>query len=53
MFMMYTICRSELMYTKCLYAKRIPDFEKLLYTFCRQNVYKMFVYKMYTTFQQT
>ena len=53
---MYTFCRSELMYTKCLYAKCIPYFNKLLHTFCIQNVYKMFVYiqnQMYPTFQQT
>ena len=51
MFMMYTFCRSELMYTKyiqdvCI-AKRIPPFLYFLYTKFIQNVYKIFVYKMF------
>ena len=33
-FMMYTFCRSELMYTKWIYTKCIPNFDKLLHTFC-------------------
>ena len=46
------------MYTKWLYTKCIPHFDKLLYTFCIhfvyiQNVYKMFLYKMCPTFPQT
>ena len=40
MFMMYTLCRSELIYTKCLYTKCTPHFDKLLYSFCIQNLYK-------------
>ena len=40
MFMMYTFCRSELIYTKCLYTKCTPHFDKLLYSFCIQNLYK-------------
>ena len=41
------------MYTNCLYIKCIPYFDKFLYTLCIQNVYKMFVYKIYLTFRQT
>ena len=54
--MMYTFCRSELMYTKC-----IPNFAAIviliLYTKCIQKFVEMwdtfcihFVYKMYTQF---
>ena len=71
MFTMYTFCRSELMYTKCIQNvciqnishisnfcvyKIYPTFQifvYILYTKCIQNVYKMFVYKMYPTFQQS
>ena len=60
--MMYTFCRSELMYTKCTQNVSIQNvshryFNKFLYTLCIQNVYKMyptfqqtFVYILYTTF---
>ena len=46
------------MYTKRLYTKCIPTLDKLLYAFGIQNVaienvYKMFVYRIYPTFRQT
>ena len=53
MFMMYTFCRSELMYTKCIQNVCIKNVSRILRNFCTQNVYKMFVYKMYPTFRQT
>ena len=50
--MMDTFCRSELMYakmyTRCIYTKCIPDFEKLLYTFCIQNLVAMVLLVLYT-----
>ena len=51
MFMMYTFCRSELTYTKCIlnvYTKCIPHFNKLLYTKCIQNVCIQNVYHIST-----
>ena len=41
------------MYTKCIYTKCIPHFDKLLYTFCMQNRKNCkcqlnFLYKIYT-----
>ena len=36
------------MHTKCLYTKCIPYFDKLLYTFCMQKVYKMYTECLYT-----
>ena len=55
MFMMYTFCRSELLYTKyiqdvCI-AKRIPPFLYFLYTKFMQNVYK-YLYTKCSTFRQ-
>ena len=44
------------MYTKCLYTKCIPHFDKPFYTFYIQNLASIallaFVYKMYTKFCQ-
>ena len=37
------------MYTKCLYAKCVPHFDKLLYKFCHKKC-SGHVYKMYTKF---
>ena len=36
------------MYTKCLYTKCIPHFDKLLYTFCMQNLAAIFLLIFYT-----
>ena len=41
-FMMYTFCKSELMYTKCT-----PHLDKLLYTFCMQNVAAIVLFIFY------
>ena len=48
---MYALSRSELMYTKCIQFQH--TFIYILYTKCIQNVYKMFVNKMYLIFEQT
>ena len=42
-FLMYTFCRSELMYTKC-----IPLFDKLLYTFCIKHLAAIVLLTLYT-----
>ena len=60
MFMMYTFCTSEVMYTKYiqnvvykmytkwLYQKCILHFDKLLYTFCTQNLAGIVFLILYT-----
>ena len=55
--MMYTFCRSEMMYTKCiatkcLCAKCISCFDKLLYTFCIQNLVGIVLLILYTKCKQ-
>ena len=41
------------MYTKCLYTKCIPHFDKLLYTFCIQNLAAIVPLILYTKYIQT
>ena len=36
------------MYTKCLYTKCIPHFDRLLYTFCMQNLAAIVLLILYT-----
>ena len=52
MFMMCTFW-SELMYAKCTQNVCIQNVFHISTNFCMQNVYKMFVCKMYPTFRQT
>ena len=46
-FMMCTLCRSELMYTK-----RIPHFDKLFYKFCIPNLAAIVLLILYTKYVQ-
>ena len=48
MFMMYTFCTSEFMYTKCLQNVCIQNVSHILTNFCLQNVCKV-----YPIFRQT
>ena len=55
--MMYTFCRSELMYTKCIQNVCIQNVSHISANFYTQNIYKKyptfaqtFVYILYTKF---